>query len=207
MKKLTVFLFALTIVLSFATTVSAEEQGRPDPTGKGRYMQFGHENENENAHVATELPVGVECAPAGELVGVKVWNSTRTGKAILSELTDKALVAVTSDGQIFLCECAGGYNQLFLINSTPPPTSVSTQVVNPPQVVVNVTQTQSQVVESPIKGLDYLEKEQLPPIFDANVPVHNERRPSRIYKYRYRIIGGAAVVGGIAAWTKYLCLW
>ncbi|MFA6353633.1 MAG: hypothetical protein WCW93_01735 [Candidatus Paceibacterota bacterium] len=90
------------------------EEGRPDPTGQGRYLQFGQEVEYPEAQVLKKLPDGVMCSPAGELVGTRIWNSTRSNKAVLSELSDKAQVAVKGS-ELYLCGCVAGYNKLFLI--------------------------------------------------------------------------------------------
>lgn len=120
-------LFAVIIFLAIATGATVLAQ-RPDPTGQGRYFQYGTELAYSGAQVIRQLPAGAECAPAGELVGARVWNSTRSGVAILSELTDKAEVAVTSSG-IFLCKCAGGYNQLFLEKTASAPASTTRENV------------------------------------------------------------------------------
>jgi hypothetical protein len=128
MKK-ALLMFALVFVivaLVFAVPVTAEDQGRPDPTGQGRYMQYGHEVSFQGARVLSQLPPGATCAPAGELVGVWVWNSTRKDRAILSQLSDKAYVAPAPDGTIWLCGCAGGYNEQFLYNPPPSPTPAPT---------------------------------------------------------------------------------
>lgn len=109
------FVFMVMSLTGLSVAVSAQ-QGRPDPTGQGRYMQFGGERSFTAAKVIKELPAGTSCAPAGELVGIRLWNSTRNGMAILSDLTNKAEVAVTPNGEMFLCKCAGGYNQLFRLD-------------------------------------------------------------------------------------------
>ncbi len=96
----------------------ATEQGRPDPTGQGRYLQFGGEVAYPQARVASGLPQGAsECMHPGELVGVQMFNSTREGRAVSVKLTDKATIAVAGDW-VFLCKCAGGFNQLFRMGGT-----------------------------------------------------------------------------------------
>jgi hypothetical protein len=77
-----------------------------------------------------------------------------------------------------------------------------------PEPVKEVATPTPQVAEAPTPQV-VEEKEQLPPIFDSNVPTQGqERKTSRIYKYRYRI-GGAAAVIGTAAWAGryFWCLW
>jgi len=121
MKKIALF-FTILVALVMATSVSAlvmaqtnsTEESRPDPTGQGRYIEFGKEVSYPNAHVLKQLPAGAQCSPPGEMIGARVWNSTRESFAILSELKDKAEIATASDGRIFLCHCARGFNQLFL---------------------------------------------------------------------------------------------
>ncbi len=109
-----IIVWSLSAVSAAAQTAGA---GRPDPTGQGRYTQFGTERVYEGAKVLKTLPAGApECASAGELIGVEVWNSTREGRAILSKLSEQATVSVV-DGRIFLCRCAAGYNELFLVKS------------------------------------------------------------------------------------------
>lgn len=96
----------------------AEPVGRPDPTGQGRYEQFGPELPHQGAQVVAKLPDGAtECGSADELIGASVWNSTREGRAVFSKLTDKATIAVAGK-RLFLCKCAKGYNELFLIERT-----------------------------------------------------------------------------------------
>ena len=117
MKRLVSLLAVLAFVFlgSFVQAQPVAEAsgvGRPDPTGRGRYLQFGKEQEFPGAKVLKDLPEGAACAPAGELVGVPLWNSTREGHAIVSKLTNKAEVA-TSDKGVFLCWCVDGFNQLF----------------------------------------------------------------------------------------------
>lgn len=114
------------------------EQGRPDPTGQGRYFWIGPETSIAEARVVKKLPAGAsDCAHAGELIGVPLWNSTREGKAILSRLTEKATISVAPNGEFFLCKCAGGYNQLFSMAEPQPPTApvvppAPTPAVQPP---------------------------------------------------------------------------
>lgn len=116
-KLATAVSFVLCVLGQFAEaqTVPVPEisgPGRPDPTGKGRYQQFGTEMSFPGATVVRRLPEGATCAPAGELVGVPIWNSTRRDHAIASVLTDKAEVA-TSGNRTFLCWCVAGFNELF----------------------------------------------------------------------------------------------
>lgn len=102
----------------FVSTLSAQTtEGRPDPTGQGRYIQIGGEVTYPQARVVSGLPQGAECMHPGELVGVMMYNSTREGRAVSVKLTDKATVAVVGD-RVFLCKCAGGFNQLFRISPT-----------------------------------------------------------------------------------------
>lgn len=114
MKKLTLLVTLIVTLFGFCTPASAQAQGRPDPTGQGRYQQFGPVVTYPGAHVVRQLPDGAECAPAGEMVGARVWNSTREGFAVMSELSDKAQIATTTQGATFLCGCAKGFNQIFL---------------------------------------------------------------------------------------------
>lgn len=125
--RFTLMGFVATMVVALCVPVGAQEQGRPDPTGQGRYLQFGNSVPYPGARVLRQAPAGATCQPAGELVGVRMWNSTGEGRAILSELSDKAMVLVTAEGT-FLCGCAGGYNQLFLDKTPLPP-----QATQPPQ--------------------------------------------------------------------------
>lgn len=103
----------------FVSTLSAQTtEGRPDPTGQGRYLQFGGELSYPQARVVSGLPQGAsECMHPGELVGVPMFNSTREGRAVNVKLTEAATIAVVGD-QVFLCKCAGGFNQLFRISPT-----------------------------------------------------------------------------------------
>lgn len=130
MKRILMYALLMTIVATLSAPVSAQDTGRPDPTGQGRYMMFGSESSYGRAHVAKELPAGATCAPAGEMVGARVWNSTKEGFAILSELSDKAEIATTQGGEVFLCHCARGYNQLFLMTPTSAP-SVADEFAKP----------------------------------------------------------------------------
>lgn len=107
----------------------AEPVGRPDPTGQGRYEQFGPELPHQGAQVVAKLPDGAtECGSADELIGASVWNSTREGRAVFSKLTDKATVSVAGK-RLFLCRCAKGYNELFLIERPSPKMPMIPQVV------------------------------------------------------------------------------
>jgi hypothetical protein len=133
----------LTLVVLFLSPFAEAQQvpipevsgpGRPDPTGRGRYLQYGTEVSYSGATVLKELPTGAKCAPAGELVGVPVWNSTRAGHAIASVLTDKAEIA-TSGTRTFLCWCIAGFNELFLPDV--PTETLAKQPVTPPTETVN----------------------------------------------------------------------
>jgi hypothetical protein len=116
MKKIVFSCLVLAILVAVAVSAHGQTaDGRPDPTGQGRYTIFGDESLYEHAHVVSKLPADLQCNPAGELVGSQVLNSTREGHANLVVLTDKATVANASDGRIFLCHCAKGFNQLFLV--------------------------------------------------------------------------------------------
>jgi len=148
--------FAVILIIAFVLFVCSQmhgettPDGRPDPTGKGRYMQFGKERAYTDARVVKQLPAGAQCAPAGELVGVQMWNSTRDGHAILSELSDKAEVAA-SDGKIFLCHCARGYNELFLVEESPKRQSSdkTTKMLAQAPVIVNVYNDSSAETTAP----------------------------------------------------------
>jgi len=150
MKKLVVVaLFVGMVIGTLCAPVSAQTVvGRPDPTGKGRYLTFGNETPYSGANVIKTLPSGTACSPAGEMVGIRVWNSTRKGFAVLSELSDKAEIAVAPSGKVFLCHCAGGYNELFVPKTQQPQTTqrVQTQSVPIPSQEGAVTQTQTVTV-------------------------------------------------------------
>lgn len=139
MKSLASLLVVAMVVVFSMSTASAA--GRPDPTGQGRYQQFGPVMSYPGARVVRQLPVGAGCAPAGELVGVRVWNSTRYGFAVISELSDRAMVAVSPNGETFLCGCAGGYNQIFLERTPTTPAAVA-----PPAPMVAPVQAAAQPV-------------------------------------------------------------
>lgn len=132
MKKMALVLTLA--LLSFSSLAQAQEAtgtGRPDPTGRGRYLQYGTEVVYPGATVLKTLPADAKCAPAGELVGVPLWNTTREGRVIASRLTEKAEVAMVGDLP-YLCWCIGGHNRLFV-----PPQKSATQSVT--QTVREVT--------------------------------------------------------------------
>jgi hypothetical protein len=114
-------LVAVVVLFNFGTSAEAQqpqipemlENGRPDPTGQDRYQQFGKPVPYPSATILAKLPKGAKCAPAGELVDVPLWNTTKEGYAIVSVLTEKAEVAVF-DERKFLCKCISGFNELFV---------------------------------------------------------------------------------------------
>lgn len=137
--RFTLLGFTAAMVVALCVPVGAQEQGRPDPTGQGRYLQFGNSVPYPGARVLRQAPAGATCQPAGELVGVRMWNSTGEGRAILSELSDKAMVLVTAEGT-FLCGCAGGYNQLFQDKTPPPPQAQLPPAATPPPPATQVVE-------------------------------------------------------------------
>ena len=138
--------FALTVLLvlagTFAQAQEALGQGRPDPTGRNRYVQFGKEVTYPGATVLATLPQGVKCAPAGEMAGVPLWNATRVDHAIVSVLNPEAEVAIGGK-RTFLCWCAGGFNELFLPEETDEKEEAET--TTPPQK--SITETAKQLTE------------------------------------------------------------
>lgn len=203
-------LFAVLVVLfAFATSATAEDKGRPDPTGQGRYLQFGSEVPYLGARVISELPAGAECAVAGELVGVRVWNSVGEGKAILSELTDKAMLAVTPEG-IFLCKCARGFNQIFIPSPAPepvkPPAPAAPKVPEPaapaptPTPQVAPTPAQPVTVNNDVNVVvDLPEDSRVEPRLQPLPDDYGDRKKRRIFTGKRVGIGAtaAAVAWGI----------
>jgi hypothetical protein len=224
MKKFSSVMFAWFIVV-VAIPAIADEQGRPDPTGQGRYLQFGHESSYSSARVIQALPTGAACAPAGEMIGARVWNSTREGFAILSELTDKAQIAVTNDG-IFLCQCARGYNQLFRISAPAAPVAASPATPPPPAPVVTPAVTPNPVNINIDVNVDEEEEEEdshvtsrdtCPNIrgLQSSVPrgrVLDDngdcvRQVSWTYRNRYRLATAAAIAAATAEAARRCLFW
>lgn len=119
MKKITFLVTFLFVILTTGAAVSAQA---PDPTGRGRYFVLGGERAVVGAEMATSLPAGTSCAPAGELSGGKFFNSTGSGRANIVELTSRATVAVTPDGKQFLCKCGASgkfFNRIFPVEEEP----------------------------------------------------------------------------------------
>lgn len=205
--KTATFTFAL-VVLTLGSLAEAQEAsgtGRPDPTGRGRYLQFGAEVPYPGATVLKDLPAGVKCAPAGELVGVPLWNTTRANRAIVSRLTEKAEIAVI-DNRTFLCWCADGFNQLFVpekprgnnVVPTPPtPPTSETFVVERREggnVTVNVTNTNTNTLRA---AAEREAQGSLRRRSDAFFPKENE---SRWYKspVLWGLIGAGVGAGSVA---------
>ena len=111
----------------YSPAFATEPVGRPDPTGQQRYEAFGPELPYKGAQVVASLPEGAtECGPADELIGASVMNSTREGRAVFAKLTDKATTSVAGT-RLFLCRCAKGFNELFLIERSSSPASAVAQ--------------------------------------------------------------------------------
>lgn len=145
-----VAIMLIAFILFVCARVRGQEGGRPDTTGRGRYTIVGDERLYSGAHVVNKLPAGAQCNPVGELIGSQVFNSTREGRANLVVLTDKAEIATTSDGRIFLCHCAQGFNELFLVESNKSDLKNLTlaQVQAPGAVNVNVYNDSSSTTSS-----------------------------------------------------------